>query len=276
MASRRSRLINTFQQGIRWFHGSNIAQRQTMVEGLPLNYEVAGGGKKVALCMPGALEDFILSSNEYSILLAGTIQSDFGPQMKSLAGKNLTLVCWDPPGYGKSWPPPRQYSLDFLHRDAAIAALLMKTLKYDKYSLLGWSDGGISALILAAAYPQHVDKLVVWGANAYVSHGIRDINKWSQRMRAPLEAIYGTEYFKEAWEGWVDTLLHIYHEKGGDICKGDLAKITCSTLIIHGAKDPVAPLSHGQLVIMDEGKHNIHLRSPEEFNKIVYQFLFKE
>lgn len=34
--------------------------------------------------------------------------------------------------------------------------------------MLGWSDGGISSLILAAKYPDIVDKLVVWGANCYV------------------------------------------------------------------------------------------------------------
>ncbi len=34
--------------------------------------------------------------------------------------------------------------------------------------MLGWSDGGITGLILAAKHPHVVDKLVVWGANAFV------------------------------------------------------------------------------------------------------------
>jgi valacyclovir hydrolase len=34
--------------------------------------------------------------------------------------------------------------------------------------MLGWSDGGITAMIVAAKYPERVDKLVIWGANAYV------------------------------------------------------------------------------------------------------------
>lgn len=35
--------------------------------------------------------------------------------------------------------------------------------------MLGWSDGGITALIAAARYPSYVSKMVVWGANAYVT-----------------------------------------------------------------------------------------------------------
>lgn len=44
----------------------------------------------------------------------------------------------------------------------------LQKLGFKKYSLLGWSDGGISSLIAAAKYPDEVEKLVVWGSNAYV------------------------------------------------------------------------------------------------------------
>lgn len=35
--------------------------------------------------------------------------------------------------------------------------------------MLGWSDGGITALIAAAKYPSLIHKLVVWGANSSVT-----------------------------------------------------------------------------------------------------------
>lgn len=44
-----------------------------------------------------------------------------------------------------------------------------QTLKFKKVSLLGWSDGGITALIAAAKYPSYISKMVIWGANAYVT-----------------------------------------------------------------------------------------------------------
>lgn len=43
-----------------------------------------------------------------------------------------------------------------------------KELGFNKFSLLGWSDGGNSSMILSARYPDSVDKLVVWGSNAYI------------------------------------------------------------------------------------------------------------
>lgn len=39
----------------------------------------------------------------------------------------------------------------------------------EKISLVGWSDGGITALVVAVMYPHLVDKLVVFGSNAYVT-----------------------------------------------------------------------------------------------------------
>ena len=65
---------------------------------------------------------------------------------------------------------------------------------YSRYSLLGWSDGGITALILANNNPELVDRMVVWGSNSYVTKEdmamievSRDISKWNPRMRDPLE-----------------------------------------------------------------------------------------
>ena len=70
----------------------------------------------------------------------------------------------------------------------------LKSTGHSKYSLLGWSDGGITAMILAAAHPQCVHRMVVWGANATVTaddiklyEAIRDTSKWSPKMREPLE-----------------------------------------------------------------------------------------
>lgn len=44
-----------------------------------------------------------------------------------------------------------------------------QALGFAKFSLLGWSDGGITALIAAAKNPDKIRKMVVWGSNAFVS-----------------------------------------------------------------------------------------------------------
>lgn len=51
----------------------------------------------------------------------------------------------------------------------SVSLFFLQALGFRHFSLLGWSDGGITALIAAALNPALIRKLVVWGANAYVS-----------------------------------------------------------------------------------------------------------
>ncbi|XP_075231355.1 serine hydrolase BPHL-like isoform X2 [Lycorma delicatula] len=266
---------NTFFKDVvcqrKMFSSANNEQKFG-VDGVDINYLKVGHGSKCVLCLPGS------------------IWSDFKPQIEHFDKSKLTVVVWDPPGYGKSRPPDRDFSSGFFQKDADFAARLMKVLNFEKYSLLGWSDGGITAMILAAKYPKEVDKLIVWGANALVTvddikiyQGIRDISKWSEKMRAPLVALYGEDYFKRTWEAWVDAFVDIYEKNGGDLCCSALPNIKCPTLVIHGAKDPMVPEEHPKYLIeqikncryhvFEQGKHNLHLRFPEEFNRIVQEFI---
>ncbi|EEC07501.1 valacyclovir hydrolase, putative [Ixodes scapularis] len=59
----------------------------------------------------------------------------------------------------------------------------------------------------------------------------------------------------------------------------ELAKIRCPTLIVHGGKDPLVTPEHpayllrhialSKLCVIPEGKHNLHLKFPDDFNKLV-------
>ncbi|XP_060526702.1 valacyclovir hydrolase isoform X2 [Cylas formicarius] len=219
----------------------------------------------------------------------GTIWSDFKPQIEQLDKNKFTVIAWDPPGYGHSRPPDRLFNLDFYTSDAEVAYNFLKEINVDKFSLLGWSDGGISSLILAAKYPKNVDKLVVWGANAYVVpkdieafESIRDLNKWSDKMKAPLIQLYTERGLQSMWNNWCDTMIQI-HERGGDICKSCLAKIESDTLILHGDQDPMVLNEHPEYLLnhiknaklhrYPDGKHNIHLKYAKDFNKIVSDFI---
>ncbi|XP_043244411.1 valacyclovir hydrolase-like isoform X2 [Amphibalanus amphitrite] len=244
------------------------------VNGMNINYEKAGSGSSVALCMPGAM---------------GSALTDFGAQLKSLAGPELTLVAWDPPGYGQSRPPARQFPPTFFKDDALAAAEVMKTLGYERYHVLGWSDGGNSAVILAALRPQSVTKLVIWGANAYVGdkdqelyEALRDIDKWSARMKAPMIEMYGEEYFRTTWNAWIDG-ISAFKEIENGVCRKETREVRCPTLVVHGAKDAMVPPEHpeyfkqhipdARLHVFPDGKHNLHMKYADEFNKLVRVFL---
>lgn len=63
---------------------------------------------------------------------------------------------------------------------------------------------------------------------------IRDVDKWSPRMRAPMEDVYGKEHFKELWNGWIDAYSSYLTNHDGDIVKERVKEIQHRTLIIHG------------------------------------------
>ncbi|XP_006888815.1 PREDICTED: valacyclovir hydrolase [Elephantulus edwardii] len=245
------------------------------VNGVRLHYQRTGEGDHAVLLLPGLL---------------GSGETDFEPQLKKLNKKRFTLVAWEPRGYGHSRPPDRDFPVTFYERDAKDAVDLMKTLKFPKISLLGWSGGGITALVAAAKYPSYINQMVIWGASSYVTdederiyQGIRDISKWSERTRKSLEALYGYDYLAQTCEKWMDGVLQFKHLQDGNICRHLLPLIQCPTLIVHGEKDPIVPCFHAEFIhkhikgsrlhLMPEGKHNVHLHFANEFNNLVEDFL---
>jgi len=250
----------------------SITSDYVEVEDKRIHFVQRGTGPHPLLLMPGAL---------------GTALSDFTPQIENFDPISFTIIGWDPPGYGKSQPPTRDFN-NFFSTDADTAVKTMKALGHNKFSLLGWSDGGITALVAAARYPQHMKKLVVWGANAYIADSdidmieqVSDVSKWSDRMKKPMEAIYG-DNFLSLWTAWCKAQL-TYHAAGGDICKDDLKNIEAPCLVIHGAKDAMVAGEHidflhnnikgSQKFIFEDGKHNLHFKYKAEFNKMVQEFL---
>eukprot|EP00927_Polykrikos_kofoidii_P051906 TRINITY_DN45682_c0_g1_i1.p1 TRINITY_DN45682_c0_g1~~TRINITY_DN45682_c0_g1_i1.p1 ORF type:complete len:292 (+),score=35.01 TRINITY_DN45682_c0_g1_i1:440-1315(+) len=250
------------------------ATRFVQVNGHQFFVVINGNGERgTLLCMPGAL---------------GTAETDFPLQMSGLA-ETYRVVSFDPRGYGKSRPPKRDWPIDFYQRDAEDAHAIMQALGYTTFSIVGWSDGGNSGVHLAAMYPKSVEKLVIFGSNAWVDQNdidmyelTRDVHKnWSKRMLAVHVALYGDD-LQPLWDGFCDTMKAIV-ASGGDICKEQARQVKCPTLVLHGGADPLVPACHpewfrnnipdARLHIWPEGKHNIHVKYASEFNKLVLAFL---
>lgn len=228
---------------------------------------------EAVLCMPGAM---------------GTAETDFAPQLKGLAGKHH-VVSFDPRGYGKSRPPVRDWPEDFYHRDAADATAIMQELGFEKFSIVGWSDGANAAVILAAKYPEAVKKLVIFGGNAWVEQedidsyeATRDVKaNWSKRMLDLHVPVYGDD-LQPMWDGFCDAMKGIM-ARGGDINQEEAKSLACPTFVLAGKKDPIVPMYHPtwysenipnvRLHVFPEGKHNIHIKYADEFNRLVLDFL---
>lgn len=248
------------------------------VNDVNIYYEKNGRGPHAVLLLPGLL---------------GCCATDFQPQLQKLNTEQFTVLCLDPRGYGNSRPPDRDYPMDLHHRDAKDARDVMLAKGFEKFSLMGWSGGGITALILAATYQDNINKMVVWGAISHITDDnlkmwkdLRNVNKWSERMKLAMFEIYGREYSARCWSKNVDFCIEIVEKFGGNICMNELEHIIAPTLIIHGRKDVIASLYHGKylkenirnsvLEIWDEGRHDLHLRFPDKFNARVEKFLLGE
>merc|ERR1712127_675603 len=118
------------------------------------------------------------------------------------------------------------------------------------------------------------------GSNAYITkqdiamiEEVADVSKWSPRMRAPMEAVYGEEDFPRLWGAWCQAYRD-YYSRGGDICSTRVKEILCPTLIIHGAKDAMVAPEHVEFLhqnipgsskyVFQEGKHNLHMKYKDQ------------
>lgn len=123
-------------------------EHQTVVNGVRLWYKVAGQGSAAPLLFLHGGPGY----NSYSF----EVQAG-----KALEGK-LRIIYLDQRGSGRSERPwTGAYSLPIMVEDIEA---LRKQLGVPKLALMGHSFGGALALEYAAAYPQHVDRLVLVSA----------------------------------------------------------------------------------------------------------------
>jgi len=239
-----------------------------------IHYEKVGHGDHVIFLTPGNM---------------GSTRTNFGAQLDTFDRDKFTLIAWDPPGFGYSRPPDRTHPDDYLHRDAQVAEQFLKALGISKVSILGWCNGATTAILFAAKYPKMVHKLVVQGAQAYISDkdrammdAFRDLTMFPPMLLKCNQSVYGAEYFKTHWIKGMDAACRIHENKGGDLCRNELGLIQCPTLVVHGKLDKWIQQEHPDYLLANiknarylelSGGHNSHLQYPEEFNSVVQAFL---
>jgi len=135
-----------------------MASGKVLVDDVELYYEKKGDGPHIIACIPGAMGD----TNAFSKQL-----EYFGSRQE------FTVVTFDPRGYGKSRPPQRQFTKEFLTVDVKDVIGLMDALGYKQFSVFGSSNGAMIAMILASLFPDTVHKLVIWEVR----------HSWGKRMQ---------------------------------------------------------------------------------------------
>lgn len=158
-------------------------------------------------------------------------------------------------------------------------AALIDHLKTGPVSVVGWSDGGIEALLLGIRHPDKVTKLVAMAANLNpspqaVQPAILNVVKEAEKQLPP--------GFADTPEGKRQVKLTNLLLKQPNIKPADLGKITAPTLILAGDHDLIRTehtveifnaLPKGELGIFPNSTHAAPYNNAELFNATVARFL---
>lgn len=197
-------------------------------------YEESGEGIP-ALMLPG---------------FAGSID-ELTPLRESLAQAGYRVIAADLPGSGRSLPQPRQYLPTFYTDDASSFAALLRHLSAAPAHLIGFSDGGEVALLMAALDSGMARSVVTWGAagqlqdpagqlRSVMFNLIDDPIPPMQEFRNYLVTTYGESNARSTIRSQTEALGAIINS-GGDISLSRADRIAHPVLLISGEHDMFAP-----------------------------------
>jgi pimeloyl-ACP methyl ester carboxylesterase len=160
---------------------------------------------------------------------------------------------------------------------------LMEHLKIEKANILGYSDGGIVALMLGMNYPEKVNKLVSFGANLVpdTSAVYPKVLKKISSNRKHADSMF---FVKDTSKDWrtISALMRLM-EFQPNISTDDLKKIKAETLILVSDDDKIIKKEHGlfisksingaKFIAFPEGGHKIIETNAKLFNEEVFAFL---
>jgi pimeloyl-ACP methyl ester carboxylesterase len=157
-------------------------------------------------------------------------------------------------------------------------AALLDALKIDSAYVIGWSDGGINALLLAIRHPEKVKKLASTGANLVPDTTAVPKEVWDIALPTYL-ALKGKEP-KTPQEKNDFKLMRLLVEQP-HILLTDLQKISCPSLIIGGDHDVIKEehtmliyknIPNAYLWILPGSGHSTPVVYKDDFNKVVDRF----
>jgi len=155
---------------------------------------------------------------------------------------------------------------------------LLDAMKIDSAYVIGWSDGGINALLLAVRHPEKVKKLASTGANLAPDTTAVPKEVWD--IALPTYIALKEKTSKTAQEKNEYKLMRLLAEQP-HIPLTDLQKISCPSLIIGGDHDVIKE-EHTMLIfknipkaylwILPGSGHSTPVFYKEDFNEVVDRF----
>jgi valacyclovir hydrolase len=217
---------------------------------------------------------------------AGTPTNDFAALIPQLC-THYSVLAPHLHGYGHS-SHRSHYSITYYREDAVDLVALLDALHLSQVLVLGFSDGAIVALLLAALYPARVAALAILGAQASINaHDVAGIRHWlletplSQEWQTQLAQLHGDPYWRALPQMYVQVQEELVAMGGILITDEELAGIRCPTLVMHGTRDRIVPVEYAgilheriarsQLLLFDAG-HAAHAKREREFTEAIMNF----
>ena len=158
-------------------------------------------------------------------------------------------------------------------------AALLDALHVEKAYVVGWSDGGIVALLLAMRHPEKVIKLAASGANIRPDAGAFGRALWEEGQRdyaKRKDQVRATAKEKNDWK------LFVLDYAEPNLADEDLRAVRCPALIICGDHDMITvehtveiyrSIPNAELWVVPHSGHATLMEHAEEFDRVVDGFL---
>jgi len=190
--------------------------------------------------------------------------------------KKYRVILVDSRSQGKSKDPNPYITFEQMADDFTA---LMDVLHIPKAYVLGWSDGGINAILMAIRHPDRVIAFASTGANITPdATSFSDPKGWGQSVKyyeRNKNKVWRTAAEKNAWK------MFLLDFKQPNIQLTELKKIKCPAYIIAGDHDVIAD-KHTRLIqanipgaklwIIKGSGHGTLIEHAAEFNKSVDAF----
>jgi pimeloyl-ACP methyl ester carboxylesterase len=238
-------------------YGANAARAQTFShDGVTLYYEIYGTGELL----------LVVHGNGGSI-------ADLGAQIAHFSA-SYQVVAMDSRDQGRSGDSLERLTYEKMTDDLAA---LLDHLGSGPVHVLGWSDGGIQALLLGIRHPDKVKSIIAIAANLNSTEEAfqPEAAAW---LRSYVEAISGAETSAQRREFKVASIML----EQPNIELQRLKSIVAPTLIMAGDRDLIRDehtvdiyhhIPNSQLAIFPNATHMLPYDDPVSFNATVERFL---
>jgi pimeloyl-ACP methyl ester carboxylesterase len=219
------------------------------------------------------------------ILLHGGLghSGNWGYQVPVLIRGGYRAVLIDSRGHGRSTRDERPYSYELMASDVLA---VMDALQLSKTTVVGWSDGACTALILAATYSARIAGVFFFACNMDPS-GVKPfessptLDRCFTRHRKDYAELSATP---ENFNDFVED-VGLMQRTQPNYSADDLAKIRARVAIVHSEHDEFIKREHAEylarsipsaeFVALNGVSHFAPLQRPKWFNSAMLAFIAK-